>query len=63
MLSERHVQLARGRRASELPLALSSRAFMLVFTGELAAAASLIEELQAATEATGGRLAPLGAMA
>ena len=33
---------------------------MLLFAGELAAAASLIQELQAAMEATGSNLAPYG---
>jgi DNA-binding CsgD family transcriptional regulator len=62
-LSDRHVRLARSHGAlSEIPLALTSRALMLVFIGDLAAAASLIEELDAATEATGLRLAPFGAM-
>ena len=47
VLSERHVRLARGVGAlSELPVALNSRAFMLLFAGELTAAASLIQELQ-----------------
>jgi hypothetical protein len=62
-LSERHVHLARSSGAlSEIPLALTSRALMLVFIGDLAAAASLIEELDAAMQATGVRLAPFGAM-
>jgi DNA-binding CsgD family transcriptional regulator len=58
-LSDRHVQLARSVGAlSELPVALNSRAFMLLFAGELPAAAALIQELQPAIEATGTRLAP-----
>ena len=58
-LSDRHVRLARSSGAlSEIPLALTSRALMLVFIGDLTAAAALIEELDAATEATGVRLAP-----
>ena len=62
-LSSRHVELARGAGAlSELPLALSSRAYMQLFAGELTAAASLTEEVQAATEATGGNLAPYVAL-
>ena len=45
VLSARHVQLARDAGAlSELPLALTSRAYMLLFAGELAAAASLTGE-------------------
>jgi DNA-binding CsgD family transcriptional regulator len=63
LLSDRHVELARDVGAlSELPLALNSRAFMLLFAGELAAAASLSQELQAATEATGSKLAPYAAL-
>ena len=62
-LSARHVQLARESGAlSELPLALTSRAFTLLFAGELTAAASLTEEVQAVKEATGSSLAPYGAM-
>ena len=62
-LSSRHVELARGAGAlSELPLALSSRAYMQLFAGELSAAASLAEEVRAATEATGGNLAPYVAL-
>jgi DNA-binding CsgD family transcriptional regulator len=60
-LSARHVQLARASGAlSELPLALSSRVFMLLFAGELAAAAALIEESQVVIDATGNSLAPYG---
>jgi DNA-binding CsgD family transcriptional regulator len=58
-LSDRHVQLARSVGAlSELPVALNSRAFALLFAGELPAAAALIRELQPAIDATGTRLAP-----
>jgi DNA-binding CsgD family transcriptional regulator len=63
VLSDRHVQLARSVGAlSELPVALNSRAFMLLFAGELPAAAALIQELQPAIEATGTRLAPYAAL-
>jgi DNA-binding CsgD family transcriptional regulator len=63
LLSDRHIELARGVGAlSELPLALNSRVFMLLLTGELAAAAGLVQELQAATEATGIKLAPYAAL-
>jgi DNA-binding CsgD family transcriptional regulator len=62
-LSERHVRLARDVGAlSELPLALNSRAFMLLFAGELTGAASLIDELRPAMEATGSNLAPYAAL-
>jgi DNA-binding CsgD family transcriptional regulator len=62
-ISERHVQLARETGAlGELPLALSQRVYMHLFAGELAAAASLVEEAQAAMAATGSNLAPYGAV-
>jgi DNA-binding CsgD family transcriptional regulator len=63
VLSERHVRLARSVGAfSQLPGALNSRAFMLLFAGELAAAASLIQQLQSAIEATGGNRVPYSAL-
>jgi DNA-binding CsgD family transcriptional regulator len=62
-LSDRHIELAREVGAlNEVVLALNSRAFLLLFAGERRAAASLIEELRAATEATGTRLAPYAAL-
>ncbi|TCN28860.1 regulatory LuxR family protein [Kribbella orskensis] len=62
--SSRHVRLTREAGAlSELPLALIQRAYALLFAGELAAAASLVEEVQVVTEATGSRLAPYGDLA
>jgi DNA-binding CsgD family transcriptional regulator len=62
-LSARHVQLAREAGAlSELPLALTSRAYFLLFSGDLTAAALLTDEVQAVMEATGSHLAPYGAM-
>jgi DNA-binding CsgD family transcriptional regulator len=62
-LSGRHVQLARDAGAvSELAVALNSRAFMLLFAGELTAVSSLIQELQPAIEATGSNLAPYAAL-
>ncbi|MGY4768191.1 helix-turn-helix transcriptional regulator [Kribbella sp. CWNU-51] len=63
-LSARYVRLTRDAGAlSELPLALSQRVGALLFAGELASAASLIEEVQVVTEATGSRLAPYGSLA
>ena len=63
VLSSRHVQLARQTGAlSELPLALSSRIYVHLFAGELTAAETLIEEVQAAMEATASNLAPYAAM-
>ena len=62
-LSARHVRLARDTGAlSELPLALTSRAFLHLFSGQLTAAAALTEEIQAVKEATGSGLAPYGAL-
>jgi DNA-binding CsgD family transcriptional regulator len=62
-LSRRHVQLARDSGSlSELPLALTSRAFVHLFAGELTSAASLTDEIQAVKEATGTGLAPYGAL-
>ncbi|MGH3804801.1 MAG: helix-turn-helix transcriptional regulator, partial [Pseudonocardiaceae bacterium] len=63
LLTARYVQLARETGAlSELPLALAVRAYMLLFAGDLTAAASLTDELQAVKEATGSALAPYGAL-
>lgn len=57
-LSGRHLQLARAAGSmTELPLALSSRAVMLLFAGELSAADALLQEVHLATEATGDSLA------
>ena len=62
-LATRFVQVARTAGSlSELPLALTTRAHMHLFAGELTAAASLIGEVQAATEAIGGNLTPYGAL-
>jgi RNA polymerase sigma factor (sigma-70 family) len=62
-LSERHVRLARGTGAlGELPLALTQRVYVHLFAGELTAAASLVDEIQAATEATGNNLGPYAAV-
>jgi len=59
VLSARYVRLARTTGAlSELPLALSTRAMLLVSIGELTSATSLVEEQRTVTEATGSNLAP-----
>ncbi|GAA1680715.1 helix-turn-helix transcriptional regulator [Mycolicibacterium murale] len=59
MLTSRHVDDARATGAlSDVPLALSARAIALVFFGDLDGAAAVVDELQAAMEATGSRLAP-----
>ncbi|GAA1859203.1 LuxR family transcriptional regulator [Asanoa iriomotensis] len=62
-LSARYLALAREAGVlSHLPLALTARAYLLLFSGNLAGAASLTDELTAITEATGGSLAPYGAL-
>jgi DNA-binding CsgD family transcriptional regulator len=63
ILSTRHVKIARQAGAlSELALALNSRVFVHLFAGELATAASLVEELKAVREVTGSDFAPYGAL-
>jgi DNA-binding CsgD family transcriptional regulator len=62
-ISDRHVQIARETGAlAELPLALSQRVYAHLFAGELTVAASLVDEIRAATEATGSNLTPYGAV-
>ena len=62
-LSGHHLQLARQTGAlGELPLALGSRTPILVFCGELAAAAALVEESRSVHEAAGIAEAPYGAL-
>lgn len=64
LLSARFVRLARDAGAlTMLPLALTSRASMHVFAGELDAAASLVEEMQAITDLIGAQGLPYGAAA
>src|SRR6185437_8461678 len=60
---EQHVQIARETGAlGELPLALSQRVYAHLFAGELTTAASLVDEIRAANEATGANLTPYGAV-
>ena len=60
VLSARHVELARAAGVlTELPLALSSRAMMLLFAGELSAAESLVQEAQTVTEGNGRQPHPV----
>ena len=62
-ISEAHVQIAREAGAlGELPLALSQRVYAHLFAGELTAAALLVDEIRAASEATGSNLTPYGAV-
>jgi DNA-binding CsgD family transcriptional regulator len=63
VLATRHLEIARKAGAlSELPLALTSRVFVHLFAGELAAAASLVEQTRVVNEAIGSSLAPYGAL-
>jgi DNA-binding CsgD family transcriptional regulator len=63
LLSARHVQLARNAGAlNVLPIALISRMGVQLWTGDLAAAASLNHEVEAVTDVTGSHLAPYGAL-
>jgi DNA-binding CsgD family transcriptional regulator len=58
LLTDKYVRLTRDLGAlSQLPRSLGSRAFMLLFMGELTAAAALVEEAQAAAEAMRSQLA------
>jgi DNA-binding CsgD family transcriptional regulator len=62
-LSERHIRLVRETGAlRELPLALSSRTYVHLFTGELGLAASLVDETADATAASGSKITPYGAL-
>ncbi|MFI5694148.1 ATP-binding protein [Kribbella sp. NPDC051586] len=63
-LSRRHLQLVRETGVlSNVALALTSLAYVSVFAGDLSAAATLTDEVQAANEVTGGNLAPYGRLA
>ena len=63
LIATRWVQSARQSGAlGDLLLALNVRVFVHLFAGELAAAASLVEEIEAVTEATGTKLAPYHAL-
>jgi DNA-binding CsgD family transcriptional regulator len=63
-LSTRQVQLARDAGAlAVLFIALRGRIGLHLHAGELAAAASLVEEVQAVAEATGSHFAPYDALA
>jgi hypothetical protein len=63
VLSDRYLRRAREVGAlSELPLALFARIYALLFAGELTAAASAAQEMQAVLEATGVNLGPYGAL-
>jgi len=62
-LSQSSVEIARDTGTlSELALALSARAPILVFCGDLAAAAAAVSETESVQAATGIRSAPYGAL-
>jgi DNA-binding CsgD family transcriptional regulator len=62
-LSARYVTRTREAGAlSELPLALSQRSVVLVFAGQLAEVATLVDETQAVGSVTGSHLVPYGAL-
>jgi DNA-binding CsgD family transcriptional regulator/tetratricopeptide (TPR) repeat protein len=59
----RHLRLARDAGAlTELPLALNSQTYTVVFAGNLAAAGDLVAETAAVQTAVGSNLAPYGAL-
>jgi DNA-binding CsgD family transcriptional regulator len=63
VISERWARLCRDTGAlSDLVLALSFSTHVLLFTGDLSGAASLVEEVRTATDATGINFEPAGAM-
>ncbi|WP_350280671.1 AAA family ATPase [Kribbella sp. HUAS MG21] len=63
-VTTRHVALTRRTGAfSGLPLALDSSAVVLVFAGELTAAASVVEEVRTVSTAIGTVQPPFGALA
>ncbi|WP_106814525.1 helix-turn-helix transcriptional regulator [Microbacterium timonense] len=62
-LSARHVDMARERGDfSELPIALSSRTFVSLFSGQLGAASDAVMEMATITAATGEVVSPYGAI-
>ncbi|WP_081665430.1 LuxR family transcriptional regulator [Mycobacterium sp. UM_CSW] len=62
-LSRRYLELVREAGAlTELPLALSTRALMLSFTGDLTVVEMLVDEQRTVTDATGSSLAPYSGM-
>jgi DNA-binding CsgD family transcriptional regulator len=64
VISERWARFCRDTGAlSDLLLALSFRTHILLFAGDLSSAASLVEEVRTATDATGINFEPIGAMA
>ncbi|NUR94343.1 MAG: AAA family ATPase [Kribbellaceae bacterium] len=63
-LSRRHVQLVRETGVlSNVPLALTSQAYVSVLSGDLKTAAVLADEVDAANEGIGGQLVPYARLA
>jgi DNA-binding CsgD family transcriptional regulator len=63
-LTQRQVQLARETGALEiLPIVLTNRAITHILAGELAAAESLVEEIEVISDATGTPVPPYAAVA
>lgn len=63
VLSARHVEMSRQTADySELPIALSSRAFVHLFAGDLRAASDTVREMATIMSATGGDVSPYGAI-
>jgi DNA-binding CsgD family transcriptional regulator len=64
ILADRFEDLCReGGSLANLPLALTSQAFRLLFAGELRRASVVVDEVETATTATGSNLAPYAALA
>jgi DNA-binding CsgD family transcriptional regulator len=64
VITARHVDLARAAGAmTQLPLALSARAWNLLYTGDLVSAEAVLHEAQSVTRATGDRFATSADMA
>jgi DNA-binding NarL/FixJ family response regulator len=63
ILADRHLRLVRDAGAfSVLPIVLSTRSAVHMYAGEVDAAAALLEEVEAVTEATRIQLAPYAAL-
>src|SRR3954451_8753039 len=64
VLTRRHLDLARRAGAlGALPLALNTRIVLLLFTGDLTAAAALVQEIRSVTDITRSTLAHYGEVA
>lgn len=62
-LAARHLRIARDSGAvGALPLALHSRVFVDLFSGDLPAASALVQEAEVATELAQSRMTPYGAI-